>query len=79
MIRSVIYKRITTLKLKVLRFQDYNDIWNDLHHDFGISEEDFYKELNLLIQEGKLTPIPGNQQHPCYRISRELLSDLNIR
>lgn len=68
MIRKEIIERINKLDLKVLQWQDYNDVWNDLKYKYGTTEEEFQFEINLMVEEGILAPLNQNSNHTDYRI-----------
>ena len=68
MIRRAIINKIKSLDLKVLRWQDYNSVWNDLKQKYGTTKEEFLFEINLMVEEGKLVPLNQNSHHTDYTI-----------
>lgn len=68
MIRRAIINKIKSLDLKVLRWQDYNDVWNDLSQEYGTTKEEFLSEINLMVEEGILIPLNPNSHHTDYKI-----------
>lgn len=75
MIRKEIIERIKELDLKVLRWQVYNNIWNDLKYKYGITEEEFQIEINRMVEEGTLVPLKQKSNYMDYKINYEQLSN----
>ena len=69
MIRKEIIKSIKKLDLKVLRWQVYNNIWNDLKYKYGITEEEFQIEINRMVEDGKLVPLNPKSKYTDYKIN----------
>lgn len=77
MIRKEIIKRINKLNLRVLKWQDCNAIWNDLYYQYGISENDFWSEIDNLISEGNLIVKDKKDPYPQYYLSEDFLNSLD--
>lgn len=75
MIRKEIIERIKELDLKVLRWQVYNNIWNDLKYKYGITEEEFQIEINRMVEEETLVPLKQKSNYMDYKINYEQLSN----